>query len=421
MWTVFPNYYEGVLETAEQTKKNSAYRFGKYDIRVIIVCAWTIWTVYKTITLNSSVTVDDLTAIVSRSAAIELICFSTGIWFRDTTVLPQFPISDSPIAYYLSNKIAANNYFDGIILFGLLFVVNPIISIINLSIVFLGDLVKFFGLAQPWFFLLLACTSEDPFRGCALAIGGTYFYSGTTKLFNKLYYKDTAPHFFKPVTTILGIKEDSMIAYIMYACGVAVEALTGLSLLLGYGGLPAIAIHGYILTAVRTYHIINWNSLCLFISVASTFVTEPMPYSYSSIIIFIMYWLIPALPFVGQGLGYFSHHYFCGGYQGDCYLAISGGEYALQPQQVDIPLDCWKELVQKVPNPVLLTGEEAIGNRITSISPKENEPLLADLDQYYVWYWKWLCRDVLKNKGPSALVVTNFWIGYKYVNRLHIL
>jgi hypothetical protein len=347
------------------------------------------------------------------------------------------------------------------------------------------DGVRFFIVMQPWLVCMGAFAfGANPVIAMRLVCGGTYFFSGVTKLFNRAYYTDTAPVFFAPVTRALHTHQSQgttlavYIEHILYASGVACEALLGATLLLlaltsvhvssvwiMAMRLVTVGLHLYIICMVRLWHLPNWNSLCMVLgSIAldnSTAGGNDETFSLYTLGLVAIFCVWPLLAFTGHGFGYMSHHYFCGGYEGDCGLVVrkdeiqgthimehlherahatrQDGRLDEQPDGVDlyrtflnrltmpqqvtvldrlhIPHSAHVAPLDVLLKHTLLLDSSFYERHLSLTRPMWNEVFLCDLQVYHVWFWRFFNRTLVKT-SHSLLVVTRHWTWRGYENHL---
>jgi hypothetical protein len=209
--------------------------------------------------------------------------------------------------------------------------------------------------AQPWWFLIGTFLWASPLTSCSIYLGGVYFWSGISKLFNYLFYSDTAPEFFAPIFCfihwfvercgrLLSQTTRNRLAtyfcYVFSGAGVFAEAFVGYVLMAGamstgfsplvglFAQSANILMHGYIVGIVRLESLVNWNTLCLLLcqlsfmsSSDSLHITSWHTYNW---FMFLVFGLVPSLAYTVFYPGpSFAHTYYAPGFGGSTFLLVT--------------------------------------------------------------------------------------------------
>jgi hypothetical protein len=244
-----------------------------------------------------------------------------------------------------------------------------------------------------------------------------------------------------------------------------------------------IGFHLYMVLFIRLWHLPNWNTLCMAMasvglsgspssetshlllgglfciwlfglakrefswsivsSILLFWVLEPEMSIYSAVVT-SLFVVLPIMAYFGFGFGYFSHHYFCGGFEGTCRLIYRKDRLPLHILQhclqrvKEYPEDQSEFLTHLTTEEVedlahrlglndhrgraydlllqqtVLLDTSYYEKFLALTRPMCNETFCTDLDVFHIWFWKWYNQTFVRDANALLVVVSHWtWKGYK--------
>jgi hypothetical protein len=182
---------------------------------------------------------------------------------------------------------------------------------------------RMFVLGQPWLSYLgtfaFSNSFADTSRCLCICLGGTYFYSGLSKVLAKTYYADIAPDFFAPSFRLLRYllpwsRVHVLIQHLIAGMGVTAEAVLGLAMwecardrehfppwLAAMSAFMTMFLHLYIIAFLRDLALFNWNAISMMCCGLVTMTAGPPPSHWAIYHVFlvVVYMFVPILGWIG--------------------------------------------------------------------------------------------------------------------------